>query len=121
MLLFVMLCLKHKISDRLPLRREAVAPLNTIAETWTDESHKFADERLRPKAEIFVEAATELALEIARYTVPDGRGNVSVITRDMDPENLPVHVREEAEAINAKLPAFLRAHEELLALCNKLA
>lgn len=104
----------------LPLRREAVAPLNEVAEIWTDESHKFADQRLRLKGEAFVKAATELALEIAHHTVPDGHGNVSVITRHMDPENLPAHVRDEAKAIDAKLPAFLRAHEELLALCNAL-
>jgi hypothetical protein len=104
----------------LPLKREAVVPLNVVAEIWTDESHKFVDQRLRPKGEAFVTAATELALEIARYTVPDGSGNVSVITRHMDPENLPTHVRDEAKAIDAKLPLFLRTHEELLTLCNKL-
>lgn len=105
----------------LPLKREALVPLTTIVETWTGESHYFVDSRLRSKQKTFIQAANELADEIARYTVPDGRGNVSVITREMDPENLPSHVREEAQAIDAKLPAFLQAHEELLALCNKLA
>lgn len=105
----------------LPLRKEATTPLYTVVETWTDEAHYFVHPKLRKTQASFIKAATELANEIVQYTVPDGNGNVSVITRDMDPENLPPHVRNEAKAIDAKLPMFLRTHEELLALCNKLA
>ena len=105
----------------LPLKKEATAPLYTVVETWTDEAHYFVHPRLRNKQAAFIKAANELASEVVRYTVPDGRGNVSVVTRDMDPENLPSHVRNEAKAIDAKLPEFLRTHEELLAVCNKLA
>lgn len=104
----------------LPLRKSATVPLYTVVETWTDEAHLFTDPELRAKQSIFIAAANELAEEIVRYTVPDGNGNVSVITRQMDPENLPDHVREEARAIDAKLPAFLRSHEELLAICNRM-
>lgn len=104
----------------LPLRKSATVPLYTVVETWTDEGHFFTHPELRAKQSIFIAAANELAEEIVRHTVPDGNGNVSVITRQMDPENLPEHVREEARAIDAKLPAFLRSHEELLAICNRL-
>ncbi|MES2014183.1 MAG: hypothetical protein V4445_10550 [Pseudomonadota bacterium] len=62
----------------------------------------------------------ELAGEIIRYTVPDGNGSISVITRQMNPENLPEHVRAEARAIDAKLPAFLQSHEALLITFNRL-
>lgn len=115
-----LICLYQQHDFLLPLKREAVVPLNAIVETWKNESHYFVDKRLRAKQMVFVKAANELAHEIARYTVPDGNGYVSVITSQMDPENLPSHVRDEARAIDAKLPAFLRTHEELLALCNKL-
>ncbi|MGE4242020.1 hypothetical protein [Ramlibacter sp.] len=54
----------------LPLPREAVVPLTTIVETWTDESHYFVDRRLRAKQELFIKSVNELANEIARYTVP---------------------------------------------------
>lgn len=104
----------------LPFRKQALAPLYEVVETWTDEAHYFVNAKLRKKQAAFIEAAHELSSEIVRYTVPDGNGNVSVITRDMDPENLPPEAREEAKAIDARLPAFLRTHEELLALCNKL-
>lgn len=105
----------------LPLQKEATVPLYTVVETWTDEAHFFTNPELRNKQAIFIKAANELAGEIVRYTVPDGNGNVSVITRHMDPENLPSHVRDEAKAIDTKLPAFLQAHEELLAKCNEIA
>lgn len=105
----------------LPLRKEATVPLYTVVETWTDEAHFFVHPELRNKQAIFIRAANELANEIVRYTVPDGNGNVGVITRHMDPENLPSHVRDEAKAIESKLPAFLQAHEELLAKCNEIA
>lgn len=105
----------------LPFRKQALAPLYEVVETWTDEAHYFVHAKLRKKQAAFIKAANELSSEIVRYTVPDGNGNVSVITRDMDPENLPPEVRAEAKAIDAKLPAFLRTHEELLTLCNKLA
>lgn len=104
----------------LPLRKEAVAPLYSVVETWTDEAHFFTHPELRGKQAIFIEAANELGNEISRYTVPDGNGCVSVITRQMDPENLPAHVRAEAQAIDAKLPAFIQSHEDLLATCNRL-
>lgn len=104
----------------LPLRKVATVPLYTVVETWTDEAHFFTHPELRSKQAIFIAAASELAGEIVRYTVPDGNGNVSVITRQMDPENLPEHVQAEAQAIDAKLPAFLQSHEMLLAACNRL-
>lgn len=104
----------------LPFRKAATVPLYTVVETWTDEAHFFTHPELRSKQAVFIAAANELAEEIVRYTVPDGNGNVSVITRHMDPENLPEHVRLEARAIDAKLPAFLQSHEELLAACNLL-
>lgn len=103
----------------LPLRKSAIVPLYTVVETWIDEAHFFIHPELRDKQAIFIEAANELANEIVRYTVPDGNGNISVITREMDPENLPAHVRIEALAIDAKLPAFLQSHEALLAACNR--
>lgn len=104
----------------LPLRKAATVPLYTVVNTWADEAHFFTHPELRSKQAIFIAAANELAEEVVRYTVPDGSGNVSVITRHMDPENLPEHVRVEAQAIDAKLPAFLQAHEGLLAACNRL-
>jgi hypothetical protein len=104
----------------LPLRKSATIPLYTVVETWIDEAHFFTHPELRNKQAIFIAAANELASEIVRYTVPDGNGNVSVITRQMDPENLPAHVQAEAKAIDAKLPAFLQSHEGLLATCNRL-
>lgn len=105
----------------LPFRAKATAPLYTVVETWTNEAHYFTHQELRLKQAAFIKAANELAAELVRYTVPDGRGYVSVITRDMDPENLPAYVRDEAKAIDAKLPAFLQSHEQLLATCNRLA
>jgi hypothetical protein len=104
----------------LPFRKTATVPLYTVVETWTDEAHFFMHPELRSKQAIFITAANELAEEIVRHTVPDGNGNVSVITRQMDPENLPEHVRAEARAIDAKLPAFLQSHENLIAACNRL-
>lgn len=105
----------------LPLKKEATVPLYTVVETWNDEAHYFSNPELRSRQTAFINAANELANEIVRYTVPDGNGNVSVITRHMDPENLPAHVRDEARSIDAKLPAFLKSHEDLLALCNQIA
>lgn len=105
----------------LPLKKEATAPLYEVVETWTDEAHLFSHPELRTKQLEFINSANELATEIVRYTVPDGNGNISVITRQMDPENLAPHVRAEAKAIDAKLPAFLQSHEELLAICNRLS
>ena len=104
----------------LPLRKIATVPLYMVVETWTDEAPFFTHPELRSKQAIFIAAASELAGEIVRYTVPDGNGNVSVITRQMDPENLPKHVKAEAQAIDDKLPAFLQSHEMLLAECNRL-
>ena len=104
----------------LPLRKVAIVPLYSVVETWTDQAHLFTHSELRSKQADFIAAANELAEEIVRYTVPDGNGNVTVITRQMDSENLPEHVRAEARAIDAKLPAFLQAHEVLLAACNRL-
>lgn len=104
----------------LPLREAVTVPLYTVVETWTDEAHFFTHPELRSKQAIFIAATNELAKEIVLYTVPDGNGNVSVITRHMDSENLPEHVRAEARAIDDKLPAFLQSHEVLLAACNRL-
>jgi hypothetical protein len=104
----------------LPFSQEALRPLYTVVEAWTTEAHFFSNPELRSKQAIFIRAANELAGEIVRYTVPDGNGNVTVISRHMDPESLPSHVRDEARAIDAKLPAFLRSHEELLEKCNEL-
>lgn len=103
----------------LPLKREATVPLYTVVETWVDEAHFFSNQELRCRQIAFIKAANELAFEIIRYTVPDDNGNISVIMRDMDPHNIPSYVRNEANSINAKLPAFLKSHENLLALCNK--
>jgi len=105
----------------LPFKKHALIPLYEVVETWIDEAHYFSNAKLRKKQAAFIKAANELATEMIRYTVPDGRGNVTVITPNMNVENLPPHARVEAKAIDAKLPAFIQAHEELLALCNKLA
>lgn len=104
----------------LPLRKAATVPLYTVVETWTDEAHFFTHPELRSKQAIFIAATNELVEQVVRYTVPDGNGNVSVITHQMDSESLPERVREEARAIDAKLPAFLQSHEVLLAACNRL-
>ncbi|WP_144656362.1 hypothetical protein [Achromobacter dolens] len=104
----------------LPLSQRATSPLYTVVETWIDEAHFFVNSDLRAKQFIFIKAAKELAEEIIRYTVPDGNGNITVISRHMDPENLPPHVLDEAKAIDAKLPAFLQAHEDLLTKCKDL-
>ena len=61
----------------LPLRKIATVPLYMVVETWTDEAHFFTHPELRSKQAIFIAAASELAGEIVRYTVPDGNGNVS--------------------------------------------
>lgn len=104
----------------LPLAQEAIRPLYTVVETWTDEAHYFVHPELRSKQQTFIKAVNELSEQIVLFTVPDGNGNVSVITRNMDPENLPEHVRAEAKAIDAKLQPFLQSHEQLLAKCNEL-
>lgn len=104
----------------LPLKREAVVPLYTVVETWTDETHYFSNPELRAMQAAFLAAANELAAEIVRYTAPDEHGNVSVIPRHMNSDNLPSYVRDEARSIDVKLPAFLKSHEDLLALCNRI-
>jgi hypothetical protein len=105
----------------LPFKQTALAPLYTFVETWNDEQHRFNNPELRAALEIFSKAATDLADEVVRYTVPDGRGHVTVLTRGMDPESPSEEVRNEAKAIDAKVPAFIEAHEKLVALCNRLA
>lgn len=97
----------------LPFRKVSVDPLYTVDAIWRDAAHSFNDKALEKKRVAFVRAASELAQEIAGKTIPKG-DFVTVIPRDMDPENLADWVREDARAINAKLPAFVQAHEDLL-------
>jgi len=105
----------------LPFKRDYLTPLYEVVECWSDESHSFSNAELQEKKLAFFAAANALSEEIVRYTVPTGNGYVGVITRDMDPENLPQHVKSEAKAIDEKLPAFVQAHEELIQLTNKLS
>ena len=97
----------------LPFRKTAVDPLYTVDAIWSDAAHSFNNKALERKRVAFVRAASELAQEIARGTIPKG-AYVTVIPREMDPENLAEWVKQDAQAINAKLPAFIQAHEELL-------
>ncbi len=105
----------------LPLNRNYIAPLYTVVECWGDESHNFVNPSLQEAKVRFCLAANALAEKISRYTVPDRNGNLSVITRDMDPENLPDHVREEAKEIDSKLPEFVESHEALVRLGKSLS
>lgn len=103
----------------LSFRSEYLAPLNTVANIWDDAAHSFINKELEQKRLQFVQAAYDLAMEIAGKTVPEG-DYVTVIPRGADPENLEQWVRDDARAIDAKLPVFINAHEELLKLGNKL-
>ena len=105
----------------LPFNRNYIAPLNTVVEHWDDESHNFVNASLQSAKVRFFLAANALAEEISRHTVPDGNGNVSVITRNMDCENLPDHVRQEAKKIDSKLPEFVESHESLVRLGQSLS
>jgi hypothetical protein len=104
----------------LPLRQSNLTPLREVVEQWEDESHNFVNPSLQQAKVAFLKAANALSEEVNRYTVPTDNGSVSVITRDMDPENLPVHVKAEAKAIDARLPAFVQTHEELIRIGNSL-
>ncbi|WP_440531809.1 hypothetical protein [Variovorax sp. YR566] len=97
----------------LPFRKAGVDPLYTVDAIWGDAAHSFNDKALEGKRVAFVRAASELAQEIARGTIPKG-AYVTVIPREMDPENLADWVKQDAQAINAKVPAFIQSHEELL-------
>ncbi len=100
----------------LPFSRNHLTPLTTVVECWNDESHSFINAHLQEAKIRFLLAANALAEEISRYTVPDGNGCVSVITRDMDRDNLPSHVKVEAQEIDSKLPEFVQSHEHLIRL-----
>jgi len=105
----------------LPFNRNHMAPLTTVVECWGDESHNFVNTSLQEAKLRFFSAANALAEKISRYTVPDRNGCLSVITHDMDRENLPDHVREEAKEIDSKLPEFVESHEALIRLGQSLS
>lgn len=101
--------------------RDYVKPLFEVVETWSDAAHMFSNQALEKKRVDFVKAATDLGLKIAQYTTPtDGNTHVTVFPRGADPEKPPDWVRREAEEINAAVPAFVKAHEDLLMLGNSL-
>ena len=97
----------------LPLRKTVVDPLYTVDAVWGDAAHSFNDKALERKRVAFVRSASELAQEIARGTIPKG-AYVTVVPREMDLEDLADWVKQDAQAINAKVPAFVHAHEDLL-------
>ena len=105
----------------LPFNRNHLTPLTTVVECWNDESHNFINGPLQEAKIRFLLAADALAEEISHYTVPDGNGSVSVITRDMDHDNLPNHVKVEAKEIDSKLPEFVQSHEHLIRLGQSLS
>jgi hypothetical protein len=105
----------------LPFSRSYLAPLYEFVELWGDESHNFINPSLQKFKVKFSMAANALTAEVTRYTVPDSNEYVSVITRGMDPENLPDHVKIEAKVIDSKLPEFVRSHEELIRFGNSLS
>ena len=102
-------------------RREYMAPLQTVVAVWDDAAHAFTNRKLEEKRVTFVKAATELAMMIWNNTVPSyGGDHITVIPRDVDPENLPEHIRQEAREINALVPPFVAAHEDLIRTANGL-
>ena len=111
----------YKTNDfLLAFRRSHLDPLYEVNNQWGDEAHNFANEAMQERKRAFYDAAKELTEAVLKYTIPDGRGNVTVIPLKVDQENLPPHIREEAKAIDAKVPAFIQAHEELMKIGNRL-
>lgn len=104
----------------LPFPLQHITPLYKVVEHWNDEAHNFTNSTLQKAKIDFVTAAHELAYVISQYTVPTGDGSVSVVTRDIDPENIPPNIKNEAKNINEKLPSFITFHEKLISLGNSL-
>lgn len=101
--------------------RVYVTPLFEVVETWSDAAHTFSNKALEGKKIEFVKAANDLGVKISQYTTPtDSNSHVTVLPRNTDPENPPDWIRQEAEEINASVPLFVKTHEDLLKLGNRL-
>ena len=102
--------------------RKYVEPLYDFAETWNSVEKEFINMKLEKKKKELHFQAKELAFEIAKRTVPVGKGDfVSVFSENMRNSNgqRPPHVIEDAGVLNEKASSFVPLYENFVRLCRE--
>lgn len=101
--------------------RECVAPLTNLVATWDTVEKEFMDKKLESKKKLLYAAAKELALEIARRTVPVGTGDFASVYSDNQRNSgnpRPASVIEDAKVLNDISTAFVPKYEEFIRVCR---
>ena len=96
--------------------RRFIEPLYKFVETWDNAAHQFIDSELENERKRLHEAANVLGGTIAKNTVPNGRGLISVKPDHLAGGPTPDWVIRDANEINSLVPQFVELHENFIRL-----
>ena len=96
--------------------RKYLEPLNSFIENWDNAAHEFADNSLENERKKLYQSAFSLGTMIAKNTVPDENGRISVKPTNLPPGPTPDWVIKDAKEINALVPPFIKLHEDFVRL-----
>lgn len=94
-------------------------PLMEIVEVWDNAAHQFIDEEMERARKRMYKASYDLGTTIAKNTVPNRYGKISVIADEYNGLSIPDQFKEEAKEINALVPAFVEEHDKFIRLGHK--
>lgn len=100
-------------------RKDAIQPLYDFVETWNSVEKEFLSKKLERERKSLYAAASELASEFVKRTVPIGSGDfISVLPDNLQGGPRPVHVVEDARVLNAKAREFTPKYESFVRTCK---
>ena len=99
--------------------KKFIDPLYEFIEFWDNAAHEFIDEELENEKNNLYKAAYELGTTIARNTVPNRHGFISVKPDHLAGGPTPDWVINDAKEINALAPRFVELHEAFIRLGRK--
>jgi hypothetical protein len=108
------------------LNRSSIIPLYEFNATWDSVEKEFIDQELEQGRMALHAAASDLAIEISRRTVPTrNQDHITVYSESQRAETFgrrPPEVLEDARVLNEMASAFVPNYEAFIRLCrNKLA
>lgn len=107
---------EHHFGDA--FEKEAIAPLHKFVYYWSSVDCEFVDKKLEREKERMYAAAKDLAMEVARATVPIADGSLLSVFPDylraQGPR--PDHVIRDQEILNQKSTDFVPIYEAFVRL-----
>lgn len=92
--------------------------LHRFAQDWNSPDHEFVDKKLEKERKLLYEKGFAMASAIAKYTVPNQNGWISVVPDRIRGEPRPEWIREEAKLLNEAARQFSASYDRFIRIAR---